>query len=126
MKLKCDNCGQGNKGRYRSFDLEIEDGVTKWVTWCRDCLNGAITSTDKDKKLFEEFSIPFWKHMGLPAKPKDRAFEKYLKSRSMTYGDYRREKSFFQAKHESAVKQFEQHVNKYGTRNAPDSAFTKK
>lgn len=123
--LKCDNCGEGNKGRYRSFDLEYEEGKKKWVTWCRDCLEGDISSTDKDKKMFEEISTPFWKHMGLKPKPKEIAFERYLKNRGMSWGDYRKEKTFYQAKQESAINQFNQHVKKYGTKNEPNPVFGK-
>lgn len=39
------------------------------------------------KKAWEHINTPYWKLMGLKPKPKDIAYERYLKSKNMTYGD---------------------------------------
>ena len=46
-----------------------------------------------DHEKFNRLQVPFWKLMGLPPKPKDIAYEKYLKQRNMTYGDAVRERN---------------------------------
>lgn len=63
--------------------------------------------------------------MGLPPKPKEVAFEKYLKRRGMTYGQYRKEQTALYAKNPSAMKDFEQHYEKHGRKNAPDPQVNK-
>lgn len=119
-KIKCTNCGGVNKFTYKSFYLEVEEGKKELVTWCEDCLSGPVSSTDKDRKFLEEISTPFWKHMGLKPKPKEVAFEKYLKSRNMSYGEYRKEQAH-KAQNPSSYGEFAQHVNKYGTRENPQN-----
>ena len=125
MKIICDRCEQLNKGRYRTFDLEVKKGKKKMVTWCYDCLGLPFGKGKTDKKLFDELSIPFWKMMGQKPKPKDVQLERYLKHRGMSYGDMRRERDARLAKHPSAIKQFEKHVKKYGRKSEPDSTLRK-
>jgi len=58
-----------------------------------------------DKEVFDSLQIPFWRLMGQKPKPKDIAYEKYLRSRGMTYGDAVRERNY-QARNPSAYEQF--------------------
>jgi hypothetical protein len=60
-----------------------------------------------DKELFDSLQVPFWKLMGLPPKEKDIQYEKFLKHRGMTYGDAVRERDYYRARNESALKEFE-------------------
>lgn len=57
------------------------------------------------KQQFEKLQTPFWKLMGQKAKPKDIAYEKYLKARGMTYGDAVLERNLH-ADNPSAYSQF--------------------
>ena len=102
MNIRCDGCKQKNKGRYISQWI---DG--KSITLCDDCRYGKnIPSAAKsDNSTFNELQTPFWKIMGQKPKPKDIAYEKYLKSKNMTYGDAVRERNF-NATHKSAYEQF--------------------
>lgn len=59
-----------------------------------------------DKERFDDLQIPFWRLMGQKPKPKDIAYEKYLKSRGMTYGDAVRERNV-NAPYKSAYEQFD-------------------
>jgi len=49
-----------------------------------------------NKQLFDSLHVPYWRLMGQAPKPKDIAYEKYLKSRNMTYGDAVRERDYKQ------------------------------
>lgn len=81
MSIRCQACKQTGKGRYSSFYHE-----GKIVTVCDDCRWGKKPGKSDDQR-FNELQIPFWKLMGQKPKPKDIAYEKYLKSKNMTYGD---------------------------------------
>lgn len=123
MNVKCDQCQKSGKGRYSSFF--VEDEVR---TLCDDCRYGRTVIPGKsDKEIFEHLQTPFWKLMGLPPKPEDKKLESYLKSRGMTYGDWRRERDYkAKANQPSALPQFEQHYKKYGRNNAPTKEYEKR
>lgn len=89
-KIVCDRCGDINKFGYKTFLYEYKEGKKKLVTWCEDCLGTRVSSGKTSQQLLEHISTPYWKHLGLKPKPKEIAFEKYLKSKGMTYGDHRR------------------------------------
>jgi hypothetical protein len=121
--IKCDLCKQTGKGRYKTTYFE-----DRLITLCDECRYGknikrAAKSNDE---MFNYLQTPFWKILGLKPKEREIKLDKYLKSRGMTYGDWRREREYKSAKHESAYSQFQNHVNKYGTGNAPETPFTKK
>lgn len=79
-----------------------------------------------DNQRFEYLQTPFWKLMGLKPKPNEIKLEKYLHSRGMSYGDFRRERDRQEgASAKGGIQKFEQHFNKYGTNNAPTPAFEK-
>jgi len=125
MKIRCQRCHKTNQGRYKTFNLQIGEGKYETVTWCYPCLDAPLGSKKADKEMFDHFATPFWKLMGLPAKPDEIKFEKYLKWRGMSYGDYKREKDAILAKNSSALPDFEAHLKKYGTKSAPDPTFDK-
>lgn len=84
------------------------------------------TSTGKTPgQLWEHINTPYWKLMGQKAKPKDIALDKYLKDHNMTYGDYRRAREHGVATNQSAFPEFENHLNKYGTKGEPDHEVKK-
>lgn len=97
----------------------------------RDSCNCALRlrSTKRgksDKQIFDELQTPFWKILGLKPTEKERRLESYLKSKGMTYGDFRRLRDYQEgASNQSAMKQFHKHNNQYGTRNAPTPSFSK-
>ncbi len=96
------------------------------MTFCDDCRYGRTVKNVKTKKqLFDEFQTPFWKMAGFKPKPHEVKFEKWLKAKGMTYGDYRRLRDSKLAKQPSAVPQFYKHYQKYGRNNAPNPSFTK-
>jgi len=90
MEIQCDECKQTGKGRYST--RWIED---KPVTLCDDCRygKGIQKNVKSENQVFNELQTPFWKLMGQKPKPKDIAYEKYLKSKNMTYGDAVRERN---------------------------------
>ncbi len=116
--LKCDICKRGNRGHYVS--RYVEDKV---VTACDDCWYGPKKGKSDDDK-FEELQTPFWKMIGAKPKPEEVELDRYLKHRGMSYGDWRRERDYG-ATHPSAFPEFERHLNKHGTKNAPDPSFGK-
>jgi len=59
----------------------------------------------KNKSEFDKLQIPFWKLMGQKPKARDIVYEKYLKSRGMTYGDAVIERSL-NGEYTSAYEQF--------------------
>jgi len=56
-----------------------------------------------EKQIFNDLQIPFWRLMGQKPKPKDIAYEKYLKSHNMTYGDAVRKRDYRRAKEQSVL-----------------------
>lgn len=100
MNIRCDLCKKKNKGRYRTQEY---DG--KLITACYDCL-GIGSRGPSDKTRWEQMQTPFWKLMGQKPKPKDIAYEKYLKSRNMTYGDAVLERNY-KGPYQSAMSKFE-------------------
>ena len=65
-----------------------------------------VTKVGKsDSQLFNDLQTPFWKLMGQKPKPKDIVYEKYLKSKNMTYGDAVRQRNL-NAMHASAYDKF--------------------
>ncbi len=120
MNLRCDNCQSKSKGRYSTFWLE-----NKLVTLCHECRYGQPRNIKSPNKIFDELQTPFWKLMGQKPKPKDIALDKYLHSRGMSYGDWRREREAGLAKNPSALNQFEKHYKKYGGNNEPNTSFNK-
>lgn len=78
-----------------------------------------------EKQKFDKLQIPFWKMMGLKPRQEDIEYEKYLKSKGMTYGDAVLERSYNSAQHKSALPQFEEHINKYGRYGQPQTKFKK-
>lgn len=66
-------------------------------------------SKGEHRITFDDLQIPFWRLMGQKPKPKDIAYEKYLKSRGMTYGDAVRERDYYQARNPSALKQWQKY-----------------
>lgn len=123
--ITCDICKGTGKGRYRTVELEVAEGKGKLVTACYECLSGKPRPGKSNRELFNELQTPFWKIMGLKPTEKDLKLEKYLKHRGIGYGDWRLEREYKQAKHESAIKQFESHYKHYGRNNAPDPSFQK-
>lgn len=109
MKIQCDQCKEKGKGSYTTFWYE-----DKLVTLCKECRWGAGISrnTKSPEELFNATQIPFWKLMGQKPKPKDIAYEKYLKSRNMTYGDAVRERDYHHAHEQSALPKFQHEINK--------------
>jgi len=89
-----------------STPFEIYKGKTQNQTW-------------------EEINTPFWRLMGAKPKPRDIKLEKYLKSKNMTYGDWRRAREYNRAHYPSAVGHFQEHIKKYGTKNEPDPQVNK-
>lgn len=108
-KLVCDNCKGINKFGYKTFLYEYKEGKKKLVTWCEDCLGTRVSSGKTSQQLLEHISTPYWKHLGLKPKPKEIAFEKYLKSKGMTYGDHRRLQAT-KATIPSALPEFNKHI----------------
>ena len=90
MYIICDDCHKGGKGSYTSRWL---DG--KVVTMCDDCRYGKKLprNTKSEKEVYDSLQVPFWKMMGQKAKPRDIVYEKYLKSKNMTYGDAVKERN---------------------------------
>jgi hypothetical protein len=119
--ITCDVCKQSGKGRYKSFYIEEH-----LVTMCDECrLGKRIKRNGKSmNQLFDELQTPFWKMMGAKPKPKDVVLERYLKSRGMSYGDWRRERDFKEnARYQSALPQYEAHVKKYGNSGQPPPEY---
>jgi len=126
MAITCDRCKETNKGQYKTFKWEYKEGKTKFVTWCYECLKVPLGKGKTDKKLFEELQIPFWKLMGKKPKERDKRLEKYLKWRGMTYTDWRRERDFYLAKNQSAIKEWENHYKTNGKESIPNEQIYKK
>lgn len=102
MNIRCDQCHKKNKGSYTSFYFEGE-----LITLCRNCRYGKNPRNVKSQnQIFNELQTPFWKLMGQKPKPKDLAYEKYLKSRGMTYGDAVLERSYKYGREKNAYEQF--------------------
>ena len=78
------------------------------MTLCDECRYGIKVprNTTHPDALFNKYQIPFWKLMGQKPKPKDIAYEKYLKSRNMTYGDAVRERNM-NGPYQSVAQKFE-------------------
>lgn len=102
MNIQCDECKQRGKGSYTTRWIE-----NTLVTLCNDCRYGKRLSKNvkSENQVFNELQTPFWKLMGQKPKPKDIAYEKYLKSRNMTYGDAVRERNL-KANNPSAYESF--------------------
>lgn len=120
--ITCDLCNETGKGRYKTVLLD-----DKPVTMCNDCRYGkGVKRGGKSmNQLYDDLQVPFWKLMGQKPKPKDIKLEKYLKNRGMTYGDWRRERDYKMAKHQSALPEYEAHIKKYGRNNAKSFSFSK-
>ncbi len=92
------------------------------------CKCSSAVSFKKNKnpnKIFDNLQVPFWRVAGLKAKPKEVAFEKYLKWKGWSYGDYRKIRDSKLARQPSGMKEFEDHWRKYGRENAPVPDFQK-
>lgn len=128
--IRCDNCQEGNKGRYKTFSLEVEDAdgniEKKLVTWCYDCIGTPAPTGKSDKQMWEHISTPFWVHAGLSPKKKELAQMRYMKDHNLSWGDLRKARYAKVPMTNEGVKTFEQHRAKYGRRNAPDASFGKK
>lgn len=128
MNIRCDQCRKKNKGRYKSFlmEFEVEGKVnSRHVTMCYDCLDSPLPTGRTDKQMFEHISTPFWIHAGLKPKPHEAQQMKYMKSRGMSWGDLRKERYANVPKANTGVNEFQQHVDRYGRKNAPDPSFGK-
>ena len=79
------------RGRYSQVNVQSPKPVQR---------QSAFINNTMDK-----LQTPFWKLMGQKAKPQDIAYEKYLKSRNMTYGDAWRERNA-NAQEKSSYEQF--------------------
>ena len=101
MNIRCDSCKSTNKGRYSTF---WSGDALK--TLCYECRYGKKAGKSQEQ-IFNELQTPFWKLMGQKAKPKDIAYEKYLKSRGMTYGDAVKERNYKYGKEKGAYEQFQ-------------------
>lgn len=90
MSIRCDICKRKGMGRYSTRWMEHQ-----LVTLCDECRYGKRLprAGKSDHEVFNELQTPFWKLMGQKPKPKDIAYEKYLKSKNMTYGDVVRERN---------------------------------
>ena len=123
MKLICENCKQGDKGRYSTFFFN-----KKLITLCDECRwgIGVKSAEDKDKKDFEHISTPFWQHMGLKPNKREQAQLKYLKDHNMSWGDLRKARMANVPQTNEGVKAFQEHISKFGKENAPDVAFKKR
>ena len=123
MKIICGQCNKAGQGRYKSFFMESENGK-EFVTWCYECLDISPTSHRTSEQMLEHISTPYWQHMGLPPKPKEKAQLKYLKDHNMTWGDLRKAR-YANVPKRQGPSEFEKHYSKYGRRNAPDARFNK-
>ncbi len=119
----CKTCGQ-KKRKYVGSILGSDAVLFEPTCSCgqRDIGKRLAKS---EKQIWDEISVPIWRLSGLKPKPKELQFEKYLKKRGMTYGDYRREQDYYQAKSQSAMGKFESHLKRYGKNSAPDPSFGK-
>jgi hypothetical protein len=122
MKLVCENCKQTDKGRYSTFYFE-----KRLITLCDECRWGTtktVVGEDKDKKLWEHLSTPFWVHMGLDPKT---AVEKkqvaHLKKHNMSWGDLRKERDSYYARSKGGWNQYLEYKRKGG--RVPDASFKK-
>ncbi len=129
MNITCDQCKKANQGRYKTFPYEYEDKKgkvhTKLTTMCYVCLDAPALSQRTDKQLFEHISTPYWQHMGLEPKPKEKAQLQYMKAHGMSWGDMRKARYANMPTTNQGAQTFEKHYNKYGRSNAPDAAFKK-
>lgn len=85
---------QTNTNRYRKVVTYIPQKKTREMTAFQ-------------KKEFDKLQVPFWKLMGQKAKTKDVMYEKYLKSKNMTYGDAVLERDYQRGKHKNAYESFQ-------------------
>lgn len=79
---KCPRCGR------RGTIIDANYGVMP----CKFCRRKEIKINRRrhwlsDQSLKEYAATPFWRHMGLKAKPEELAQEKYMKYRGWTYAD---------------------------------------
>ncbi len=123
--MKCERCNEANKGRYKTFKLQVGEKEFKYVMWCTDCLDTPIGSGKSDKQMWEHISTPYWLHMGLDLKPKEKAQLQYLKSKGMTWGEYAKAKYTGVQNQSVGYQQFNEHYNQHGRGNAPDASFRK-
>ncbi len=123
--LSCDICKQGGKGRYVSRDFEIGDNKKKLMTVCWECLDIRPSIGKTDKQMYEHISTPLFVHAGLKPNAQDKAKLAYMKAHNMSWGDLRKEKYSKLAGHESAMPEFQKHLAKYGTKNAPETKVNK-
>lgn len=87
------------------------------------CSDGFASGGMSEKKLEEHISTPYWLHMGLDLKPKEKAQLKYLKDHNMSWSDYRKASKLGQETTSQGRANFQEHVERYGSRNAPDAKF---
>ena len=90
MKIVCNQCKRADRRKYSTFYYE-----DKLLTLCYECRYGVPVPKGgiSQDAQFDKYQVPFWKLMGQKPKPKDIAYEKYLKYRGMTYGDAVRERN---------------------------------
>lgn len=111
MDLKCDQCGEKNKGRYSTFFFG-----KKLATMCNECRwgIGIKGSADKDKKTWEHISTPLWVHAGQKPNAEERAQVAYMKKHNMSWGDLRKERDAKLARSPGAMKRYQEYMNKEG------------
>ena len=84
----------GNRNLYLLKCLNKQTSSSMWVE-LNTCNRFQQVSVHKPKEKvrmssynkseFEKLQTPFWKMMGLKAKPNEIAYERYLNSKNMTY-----------------------------------------
>lgn len=85
--LKADGTVVCPKCEKEKANLDQQYGVMP-CDKCRSKSKSFKTLQNIDAKL-KEFAIPFWKFAGMKPTEKEKKFEKYLKSKGMSYYDYR-------------------------------------
>lgn len=103
--ISCEQCKETGKRSYSTFYYE-----DKLITLCYECRYGVPVKKNlkTSESIFNSLQVPFWELMGQKPKPKDIAYQKYLKSRNMTYGDAVRERNYYYAKYPSALKEMQE------------------
>ncbi len=105
--ITCDDCKKTGKIKYYTFEYQ-----NKFITLCHDCRYGVPVPRNgkSDKSVIDSLHVPFWQLMGQKAKPHEIAYEKYLKSKNMTYGDAYLQRNYHEARNPSGLKELQKHI----------------
>lgn len=107
VMIICDDCKETGKVKYYTFEFK-----GKWITLCHNCRYGVPVPRNgkSDKAVIDSLHIPFWQLMGQKAKPHEIAYEKYLKSKNMTYGEAYLKRNYYEAKNPSGLNEMKKHI----------------